>query len=46
LAPREVKIALEALFGRFLSFARKDKQIVRVDSPVFRGPKTLPLTLA
>ncbi len=45
LARLETQIAFEELFARFPSFSRRDETVVRVDSLIVRGPKTLPLVV-
>lgn len=45
LARLEAGKALEGLLGRFAHFSCTQKHIPRIESGVFRGPKTLPLAL-
>ena len=45
LARLETQIAFEELFAQFSSFSRRDETVVRVDSLIVRGPKTLPLVV-
>lgn len=46
LARLEAKLAFETLLGRLPHLSRADEQYIRVDLPLFRGVKTLPLAVA
>jgi cytochrome P450 len=43
LARLEARVALSALLERFPRLSRKEEHVVRVESLIVRGPKTLPL---